>query len=379
MRKLAGSAMLFVFGSFTALLLAELAVRVVMPQQLIFLNDRVWMPDSLLGWKHVPNANERVNLGEKTVTFVSDGFGHRQNKQASLTSNSDYSVLFLGDSFLEALQVENEDTFPEIIKRTFRERYGRELAVLNTGVGGWSPNQYYLAAREELSRRQFDLAIVCLYVGNDFVSRFDTLLIPRTPVERHSLRAPVSWSLSAWKTAVFYPINDFLETRSHLFILLRNRSQTFLSKVGLTAEYFPPIFQRTYEQAVVWPTTALICTRIEALCRHYGTRVLFVLLPTPYQVHQEVFKDFVRGFNIDESSVDLEQPNRRITAELLGYGIKVLDPLAFLRARASEGESLYGKVDNHFNESGHRAIAEFLLPFIEKLSAQSAQTVAELP
>lgn len=358
--------MLLMLGALTALVLGEVALRVLMPQQLIFLSDRIWMPDSLLGWKHVPNAEEQVNLGERPVWFVTDGRGHRQNRHGGLTSIPDHSVLFLGDSFLEALQVENEDTFPEIIKREFRERFGAELSVLNTGVGGWAPNQYYLAARVELSRRLFDLAVVCLYVGNDFLSRFDTLLPPRTPVERHSLRLPDSWSFSGLKMALFYPINDFLETGSHLFIFFKNRSQTLLSRVGLTAENFPPIFQKAYEQADVWPTTARICAHIQTLCRQHGTRVLFVLLPTPYQVHETVFKDYVQGFTIDESSVDLEQPNKRIATELLRYGIHVLDPLAFLRAKASQGESLYGKVDNHFDESGHRAIAEFLLPFMRQ-------------
>ena len=39
-----------------------------------------------------------------------------------------------------------------------------------------------------------------------------------------------------------YPINDYFEVRSHLYLLIKNRSQPLLSKIGLTASRFPKIF-----------------------------------------------------------------------------------------------------------------------------------------
>ncbi len=360
---------MFIAGSLLALVISEGVVRLLAPQQLIVLNERIWMPDSALAWKHVSSAEEQVNLGEQTVWFVSDENGHRINRRKA-SGGCARSILFLGDSFLEALQVENESTFVEIIRRSFLQNHGEKLCVVNSGVGGWGPNQYFICARAELQRQSFALGVVCLYAGNDIVSRFDTVLAPRAPVERHLFELPRSFSFSEWKQSVFYPVNDFLETRSHLFLFMKNRGQTMLSKVGLTAEYFPPIFSKSYVRAQAWATTAEICFHIKKLFDERDVPVLFVLLPTPYQVHEQVFRDYVRGFDIDEELVDLEQPNKLLTEELKKRGIVLLDPLRFFRRKAEEGQSLYGKVDNHFNENGHRALAEFLVPYVEEVLGQ---------
>jgi hypothetical protein len=103
-------------------------------------------------------------------------------------------------------------------------------------------------------------------------------------------------------------------------------------------------------------------------------------LPAPYQVHQQVFREYVRGFGLDEATVDLDQPNKRLTEELRKRGITPLDPLGFLRGEADAGEQLYGEVDNHFNGNGHRALAEFLFPYLDdmlRLGVTSRADVAQ--
>ncbi len=363
-RKVFWSLVIFLIAILVSLVMGEGIVRLLAPQQLIVLNERIWKPDSALSWRHVPHADELVNLGEKTVRFVSDEHGFRINAGASDSGRCDQRILFLGDSFLEALQVENESTFVQLLQRKIISEHKQALCVVNTGVGGWGPNHYYMQARAELGRRNYSLGVVCLYVGNDVVSRFDTSLSPRTPVERHVFRIPRSLAPSEWRDAVFYPVNDFFETRSHLFLFLKMRGQTLLSRAGLTAEYFPPIFNTSYAQSSAWTTTADICYRIKLLFDERSISTLFVLIPAPYQVHDEVFTDFVRGFGIDERTVDLMQPNRILAEQLSRRGITLLDPLFFFKARANHGKALYGKIDNHFNEEGHRALCEFLFPYV---------------
>jgi hypothetical protein len=373
-RKVFWSLLLFLIAILFSLAMGEGIVRLLAPQQLIVLNERIWKPDSVLSWRHVIHADEHVNLGEKTVRFVSDEHGFRINAQEPEPKRCAESILFLGDSFLEALQVENESTFVQLLQRKIINEHKQELCVVNTGVGGWGPNHYYMQARAELRRHNYSLGVVCLYVGNDVVSRFDTNLSPRAPVERHMFRIPRSLVLSEWRDAVFYPVNDFLETRSHLFLFLKMRGQTLLSRAGLTAEYFPPIFNISYAQSSAWATTADICYRIKLLFDERSIPTLFVLIPAPYQVHDEVFRDFVRGFGIDERSVDLMRPNRILAEQLSRRGITLLDPLLAFRAKASHGKTLYGKIDNHFNEEGHRALCEFLFPYaVQALSTSKGR------
>ena len=44
------------------LLVLELVIRVVAPQQLIFVNPDVWRPEEGIGYRHQENADTTVNL-----------------------------------------------------------------------------------------------------------------------------------------------------------------------------------------------------------------------------------------------------------------------------------------------------------------------------
>jgi hypothetical protein len=98
------------------------------------------------------------------VHFVTDKDGYRINAESENTKNSnvekEYSVLFIGDSFLEAIQVENRLTIPQAMRETLAAQYPDvSISVTNSSVGGWNPNHYYLEA-QRLSPKQYNLAIV---------------------------------------------------------------------------------------------------------------------------------------------------------------------------------------------------------------------------
>ena len=351
-----------------SLLIGESAIRIFLPQQLIYYNDDIWRPDSTFGWRHQENANTVVNTGGAgLVHFRTDQNGYRINVEPENEGNyeQEFSILFLGDSFIEAIQVENEKTIPQLIKAHFSSKYDQNMRVYNSGVSGWDPNHYFLEAKKVLAEKRIDLGIVFLYAANDIVKSIKTSYRPITPVQRHNLHMPKKLNWSSLKYSLFYPINDFLEVRSHLFILLRSRMETILSKIGLTAGFFPEIFNLKEKDSGRWETTAEICKNIYNEFTAKNTPVRFILLPAPYQVHEEVFISYVKGFDIPLDSVDLEQPNKLLSKYLNEKSITLLDPLTLMRERIKSGLKFYGTIDRHFNEDGHQVVADFLLPFIE--------------
>ena len=50
-------------------------------------------------------------------------------------------------------------------------RAGKSVRIDNGGVSRWTQNHYLLEARRALQVRDYDLGIVCLYVGNDVIDR----------------------------------------------------------------------------------------------------------------------------------------------------------------------------------------------------------------
>lgn len=361
---------LLIVSSCIALLLVEFLVRLCVPQQLIIMRPDMWRPDSTFGHRHQENVNTVVNAGEGKVHFVTDTNGYRVTAIASNETEHDFNILVLGDSFLEAIQVENEFAIPELIRKKLESKYGICVHIDNTAVEGWNPNHYFLEAKGALARSNYGLGLVFLFVDNDVIQAEVDSFPPRRFSERHKIRVPQSLDWSEMIDAVFYPINDFFEARSHFFILAKKAMRVPLAKLGLTAYYFPTVFYRRERNSSQWQTTASVCGKIKKLFDRYETPVLFILIPARYQVHDEIFFEYIESFNINPDSVDLFQPNEFLKIELERRKMTVLDPLGFMRRRAENGEKMYGKVDSHFNENGHRAVSEYIFPSIDSASVQ---------
>lgn len=359
------------------LFVLEFVVRLIAPQQLIVLRPDIWRPARLVGHHHMTNANTTVNLGEGEVRFVSDVDGHRIDPDSPPPSDPGVSVLFIGDSFVEGLQVESGAVMGEVLRGLLQNELGRSALVVNAGVGGWNPNHYLLEARRALGKRRFDLGIVALYVGNDTVETVVDSFPQRPYATRHRFRVPREMKRREVIDSLLYPINDFLETHSQLFILARSTFHVQLAKIGLTPLRFPPIYERSEAASARWTTTANICGKIRDAFEVESTPVLFVLLPTNYQVHEEVFDDYVESFGIDPESVDLRQPNSLLASAFDARGLHLIDPLDEMVRKGASGLRMYGSVDNHFNDFGHRSVAEVILPHVVGLVAGADEASGE--
>jgi hypothetical protein len=358
---------LLVLSTVMILLLAEIFIRFIIPQQLIILRSDIWRPDSTFGYRHREHVNTVVNTGEGPVHFVTDGNGYRinQNIQKGSIKQPDISILTIGDSFLEALQIENEFTIPEVVRKNLEDRYTITVQSDNTGVMRWNPNHYYLEAKRALARKKYQLGIVFLFVQNDIIRDEHESFPAREAAVRHDFRIPKSFNWYEIIDATLYPVNDFLETKSHLFILARNALRIQLAKIGLTARYFPTIFMKDQQDLFRWSNTARLCKKIKDEFDKYDTPVFFVLLPAVYQVNDEIFYEYIESFGIDTESVDLLRPNGLLRKEFEMEGLTLVDPLAFMKNRAKNKLKMYNSVDGHFNEQGHQVVSEYIFPVVE--------------
>ena len=102
--------------------------------------------------------------------------------------------------------------------------------------------------------------------------------------------------------------------------------------------------------------------KIAALARRRHVPIVFVLIPAPNQVDSRMFLEYVRGFNIDTTQIDMTQPTRRLEQSLKGKALEVIDALPAFREAYARGVVLYGKVDNHPSPAGHETLAALLQP-----------------
>lgn len=359
MKRAFGKITLLVVSILTALFMAEGLVRLVAPQQLIIKRPDIWVGSDSLGWKHRANLSTTINTGERTVHVYTDSLGNRVGADREGTGTQ--HILFLGDSFTEAFQVEYRDSFAGLLERRLSRQLGEGVNIDNTAVGGWAPPHYVREARASLRRRNYDLVAVFLYIGNDVVARRPDSIPKRTPTEVHQFQWPDRFTYSDIVNSWLYPVNDFLEVRSEAFILFKTASQQILRRLGLTAGYFPTILRKRAQSSERWDITAGICSNIADLASEYGSRTVFVIIPSQFQVYERRFREAIAGFDVDpEEVVDLEVPNRRLSEELREKGLRVIDLLPTLQRRAEQGVQVYGSVDAHLSPSGHRIVADRL-------------------
>lgn len=365
MRSIITSVLLVVFSTTVTLLIAEVAVRQFFPQQLIEFRQDIYIPMERFGFGLKANNDTVVNRGEGKVRLVTDDLGHRIQAGGRKTTAS-INILALGDSFLEALQVKYEQTMTALLENELAEKTGKTVSILNTGVSMYNPNHYLMLARKELSKRDFDLVVVFIYMANDVIDERISYYPPLAPTSKKALRIPKYFSKREIVDAILYPVNDFLEGKSHLFVLFKDRAKTLLARLGLTPYYFPSVMKKSMAQSDQWTLTAETLLDIEREASLHNAPVLFVLLPASYQVNTETFKWYLKSFNIDPATVDLDQPSRILTTELRKRNLRVLDTTQALRQAHADGiHDLYGETDPHFSPSGHRIVAAYLAPYIQ--------------
>ncbi len=347
---------------------AEIGVRIFCPQQLI-LNLKIWKPEPLIGWRHWKSLNTVVNMGERNSHFVTDERGYRVNareQNAPSSAFADLSVLMIGDSFLEALAIENEESIPERIKQMLERKYPLRVHAVNAGVGGWQPGQYLLEARHALKEARYDFGVVFFYMENDLVDKLPLAFTPQDIAPATRLRYPRRLWWEDLKKDVFYPVNNYLEQRSQFFVFLKNRFPILLARMRLTPYYFPDIFYRKEAGSPKWDVAAATAQLIKNEFQQVRTPVLFVLLPADYQVYPSLIARYIKMFDIRPEEIDLSQPNQKLIERFRDKAIPVMDMLPVFKQKAEQGVALYGAIDNHMNVQGHVAVAEAIYPWFEQ-------------
>jgi hypothetical protein len=344
-----------------ALVGAEIAVRLVAPQQLIVQRPELYRPMDSVGYAHRPDVHLTVNTGDRDVTMHTDSNGFRVGEKGRPQGR--YRILLLGDSFMAAMQVEYEQSMAGLIDRCFATRTGQTAAVWNAGVAGWDPPQYYVQARRTLATQQFDVILVAVFLGNDVVTS-RPVIRPFQADQEHTFHLPRTLAYREFIDGFLYPINDFLERKSHLFVFVKNRSQTLLMKAGLTPIVVPPVLRKSEAQSPRWALTADILADIDSLARAHHTPAIYLLIPAIEQVEPSVLQDRAKSFGIDPATLDLDQPERIMSRELERRNLPFVSVLPALRAAQRRGVTLYGRVDMHPSADGHRVMWDGIAPLL---------------
>lgn len=366
MKKILFSFVALIISVALGVFVCEIIVRIVSPQQLIRYVEGMYQGHDTNFHHYSANVDFMINSGEGPTHFKTDRYGHRINADQDSSAwleEPDLSILIIGDSFVAGMGVENRQTIAQDLKRLFETKYPLRARVTNAGTPGWSPNQYYLETKRMLPLLHPDLGIVCLYVGNDFISRIDTVLTVKTPrPPPQTIKGKVLFGIRNFYVRTWH----FLEGHSHLFVFCQRQLYIILPKFGKTMGYFPPIFFKTVWAHRCWDKTVRVCTGINNTFNSYHIPLLFILLPMQCQTNENMFWKYMRFLDVPADSCDLDLPEKILTEALTARSINCIDPLRAMRKAVAKGLVLNGFRDRHFNAAGHQFIADYIFPYAEE-------------
>lgn len=125
-------------------------------------------PDDLIGWRFTPGREywfHREN--DHAVTGRINRNGWRDRERTVKKPAGTRRIALLGDSFVEAFQVEYDSTFGAILERTFNRESGRPVEVLNFGRSGMTQTEESLILEREVVDYDPDVVVLVFVPQND--------------------------------------------------------------------------------------------------------------------------------------------------------------------------------------------------------------------
>jgi len=323
-----------------------------------------------------------------------NSLGYRDDEHEIAKPVGTYRIAVLGDSFAEARQVAQEDTFWSLMGRdlgTCSGLNGKPVEVLNFGVGSYGTTAELLTLRKDALRFSPDLVLLAFFPGNDLQDNSKELSLaegwrmPR-PVYVHSngiLVLDQTFRRSRGHRLVYEGVHH-----SRLLELVNEARRAWdvkelaaaagearaVPEPRTAAGIYAPPSDAAWREA--WLITEELLDRMNREVQSTGARFVVTTVTMPAQVQPDIAaRQEIEGrLGIE----DLFYAGRTIEelGEKYGFPVIVLaEPMQ--RIATEEGIYFHGfensvMGEGHWNEAGHRAAAQVLVEGIcAKILAQT--------
>lgn len=323
----------------------EVLVRNFIPQVLPTDAPDLYVPADGIGWRRKADTRVWVNTGERDVEVCTDARADRVSCDAAKPPCTQ-RVLVIGDSYTEALAIPYDKT------AWYQLQQDTGACVDVAGVGGYSPAQYAVLARERLATApHYDVVLVSFYIGNDMINSADKLPDARQQWKHPMKLFPDGLSeadLHNW----FHPYDQWIESRSHLYVATRFAIRKLIDE-GDVGQYGIPVAvtrSRMTDNVVNETTRAL--SMIADAARASGTKMVLTVVPFRNQVTDPDSKVLAAAFPSMAGDLDMHLPQEVLIPRWEKLeGVTVVDLLAPLAADARP--ELVGTYDPHLSPLGH--------------------------
>lgn len=339
------------------------------------------------GWRGAAQFKVTVATEDYVHDLTLNSAGMHDDDHPQTKPADTHRILMLGDSFVRAHQVRENETAHQLIEDLFNQEAAAPPAeVISAGVDGWGTGQQLLYYRHEGRFYQPDLVLLMVYLGNDVTDNLPG--------------RGVTTGLRNCYAPYFVLHQDRLDSEPWLYAPgLAPAIDQPASGRKVLARILGKIYQTSRLYAQLEPLFAIQQRRVSGLDFYvdnnelfdYSLRLTFALIK---QLHQEVRQDeaqfavvlisplalidFARMTTAEREQVyqrlphmrraeHLDPPNQVFANTLAQEGIQVLDLFPAFVQHLDETESpLHFQQDKHWNVAGNRLVGQAIYRWLQE-------------
>jgi lysophospholipase L1-like esterase len=352
--------------------------------------DRFWEPDPVLGVRLIPGDRGWWTQEDRefVVPVQINQEGLRDVEHRYAKPPGVFRILVLGDSFVEAMHVPLERTFPrQLEERLNRDSGAAAIEVISAGVSGYGTASEVLYFEQKGKRYQPDLVLLAFYPGNDVKNNSPTLEDTLKPVYgpdgalQRVAAEQAQPQLQGWRgllarSAAYHYCRQLLLLRhpglARALVrhgwLKAGAIRTAPQQDGIPIDYgvYAPSPNREWREA--WSHTDDLLERLQRDVSANGARLVVAVLSTRDQIYPQSWQEIVAAHpHMRKRQWDLDGPQHRVESSCAEHGVPcvALAP-AFRAAAALDSAPLYYRHDGHWTAAGHELAAAELTRFLEQ-------------
>ncbi|WP_141699296.1 SGNH/GDSL hydrolase family protein [Candidatus Thiosymbion oneisti] len=358
-KELIGSLLLLLISLSISLLMGELLIRWLAPQQL---QRGYVIPDADLGHILGPNQVYYDELAPKYFTYHvrTNSNGLRMDDEVDLSVDKK-RIIMLGDSFTFGWGVEIGKSFAQIIKENMEKQY-HNIQLLNAGIGAYSTGHVLKYLRRFHKKLDID-GVIYFMNSNDLQDNMKTSIdyqvvsFDKTESGLITLKDKKVYSQVKRFVVTKVPLYVWLNKNSHLFVfikrILKGSSRNADPVVKVSENTLSPENER-----MVHAVAMAHLDRLSEYCKENSLPLLVIWIPD----QRELFAGNIPFY---------ERFKGKVVKRASETNYSYYDPTKELKAMVSgeEVSDIYFP-EGHYNEKGYYyyslAVEESIRDFIDQ-------------
>ena len=308
------------------------------------------------------NANTKESnplFGYSSYKLISNSLGFRDKANRKISKVPDNKrIVFLGDSFVEGVLLNYEDTFVGIIDKELKKK---EIEVLNAGVSSYSPIIYYNKIKKSLENGlKFDELILFIdisdiedeaiyYTLNNKKKIISQIKVPENQVHQKNFKESLKKNYKG-----LYATSRFLSYKFNLnddFLKFVTSDKYKRDKWTINNNVY-----NEYQKGI--DSSLYYINLLKVLCDKNNIKLTIAVYPWPTQIYYN---------DLNSKIIDIFGTySKENNIEFINFFPLFINKNDNDKKKYNIIKNYYIYEDVHFNKKGNRLIAEYFLNFYKK-------------